>query len=117
MPVVNPQLGKFPYVGLIDGYQPTTKKPNYHKDVAFDKYEFFDGSKIISVEGRLTTIEAKGQGASAFEVFKTYESLVKNLGGVTIYQGDLEMIRKRKFKFTDGRQRDPVFRKDQVGST
>jgi hypothetical protein len=58
-PVANPQLGKFPYVGLIEGYQRVGGRT---KDVAFDRYEFFDGVKIISVEGRLTTIEATGPG-------------------------------------------------------
>src|SRR5262245_35000373 len=72
-PVVNPQLGKFPYVGLIEGHQPTTKMPNYSRDAAFDRYEFFDGAKIIPIEGRLMTIQAEGRGSSAFEVFKTYE--------------------------------------------
>ena len=115
VPLVTPQLGKFPYLGLIEGYQPTTKKPNYNKEAAFDKYEFFDSFKIIPVEGRLVTIEAKGEGTSAFEIFKTYESLVTNLGGVKVYEGNLHPIWKRKIKFADARQRDPVFRQDQVG--
>jgi OOP family OmpA-OmpF porin len=114
VPVVNPQLGKFPYVGLIEGYQPTTRKPNQSTEVAFDRYEFFDGATIIPVEGRLTTIEARGQGASAFEVFKTYESLISGLGGVKVYAGDLRPIWKRELKFADKRHRH-AFREDQVG--
>ena len=115
VPVVNPQLGKFPYVGLIDGYQPTRRKPNQSNDAAFDKYEFFDGTSILPVEGRLTTIEAEGQGSSPFEAFKTYESLITGLGGVKVYEGDLHPLWKRKLKFVDGRHRQPVFRADQVG--
>jgi OOP family OmpA-OmpF porin len=45
--------------------------------VAFDRYEFFDGTKIIPVEGRLTTIEAVGHGASAYEVFKFDKADIK----------------------------------------
>ena len=63
VPVVSPELGKFPYVGLIEGYRPSDSTSN--KDVAFDRYEFFDGAKIIPVEGRLKTIGALGTGASA----------------------------------------------------
>jgi hypothetical protein len=51
VPVVNPQLGRFPYFGLIDGYSHMTR--DGAKDVDFDRYEFFDGAKIVSVEGRL----------------------------------------------------------------
>jgi hypothetical protein len=43
------------------------------------------------VQGRLTTIQTEGQGASAFEVFETYESLMTGLGGVKVYEGDLEV--------------------------
>src|SRR5215217_5954233 len=42
VPVVDPPLGQFPYVSLIEGYQPNRSDDN--KDVAFDRYEFFDGA-------------------------------------------------------------------------
>ncbi|MGI8735028.1 MAG: hypothetical protein ACR2LM_17205, partial [Pyrinomonadaceae bacterium] len=67
VPLVNPQLGKFPYFGLIEGYRRSGRGGD--KDVDFDRYEFFDGTKIIQIEGRLTTMEAEGHGASAFQVF------------------------------------------------
>ena len=85
VPVVNPQLGKFPYFGLIDGYSQMTRGS---KDVDFDRYEFFDGTKIVSVEGRLATLVAEGYRASAFQVLKTYESLVVGLGGGNALAGE-----------------------------
>jgi outer membrane protein OmpA-like peptidoglycan-associated protein len=105
-------LGKFPYVGLIEGYQRVGGKS---KDVAFDRYEFFDGAKIISVEGRLTTVEAKGQGASAYQVLKTYEALVTGLGGVKVYAGKGERMSVLRLEFSDMRHRHPVFHEDQMG--
>jgi len=113
VPVANPQLGKFPYVGLIEGYQRGGGK---NKDVAFDRYEFFDGAKIIPVEGRLTTIEATGQGASAYQVFKTYEALVADLGGVKVYAGKAERMNALRLAFNDMRHRSPVYDDDQMGS-
>jgi outer membrane protein OmpA-like peptidoglycan-associated protein len=112
-PVANPQLGKFPYVGLIEGFQ---RHSGRSKDVAFDRYEFFDGAKIIPVEGRLTTIEATGQGASAYQVLKTYESLVTGLGGVKVYAGKAERMNSLKLQFSDMRHRSPVYDDDQMGS-
>jgi outer membrane protein OmpA-like peptidoglycan-associated protein len=89
--------------------------PNYNKEVAFDRYEFFDGVKLIPVEGRLTTIQAEGRGASAFEVLKTYESLITGLGGVKVYEGDLRLIVNHKLEFSDERHRDAVFDEDRIG--
>ena len=112
-PVVSPQLGAFPYFGLIDGYTPEGSR--FAQDVAFDKYEFFDGTKIIPVEGRLRTIAAEGAGASAHEVFKTYESMVKGLGGVTVYEGaDPKHLKPRGPPYGDRRHRHG-FTADRAG--
>ncbi|MEO8194773.1 MAG: OmpA family protein [Gemmatimonadales bacterium] len=111
--VANPSLGTFPYVGLIDGYQPS--KTGESKDVAFDKYEFFDGSKINTIEGHLTTIEAEGQGASAYQAFKTYETLITGLGGVKVFEGTAEKMDAVGAKFSEPRHRDPVYSGDQMG--
>jgi OOP family OmpA-OmpF porin len=113
VPVANPSLGKFPYVGLIEGYQ--QKRSDENKDVAFDRYEFFDGTKLISVEGRLKTIVAEGRGASAFQVLKTYESLITSLGGVRVFEGKGEQMRRFGLEFGEMRHRHPVFRDDQMG--
>lgn len=113
VPIVNPQLGKFPYFGLIEGYRRSGLSDD--RDVDFDRYEFFDGTKIIQVEGRLTTIDAEGHGASAFQVFKTYESLVTNLGGVKVFEGKGEDMSDLKLEFSDLRHRYPGYNTDQIG--
>ncbi len=113
VPVVNPTLGKFPYVSLIEGYQPNRSDDN--KDAAFDRYEFFDGTKLIPVEGRLRTIAAEGRGASAFQVFKTYESLITGLGGVRVFEGTAKPMKDLGVNFSEMRHRHPVFGGDQMG--
>lgn len=119
LPVVNPQLGAFPYFSLIEGYRRAGPKsvgmPVANKDVAFDRYEFFDGTKIIPVEGRLTTIEAEGEGASAFQVLKTYESLVTGLGGVKVFEGTPVTMKELDLEFSEERHRDPFWDEDQMG--
>lgn len=113
VPVVNPQLGKFPYFSLIEGYRPSGLSDD--RDVAFDRYEFFDGAKIVPVEGRLTTIDAEGRGASAFQVFKTYESLVTGLGGVKVFEGTADDMDDVNLEFRDLRHRYPGYDTDQIG--
>jgi outer membrane protein OmpA-like peptidoglycan-associated protein len=109
-PIVTPQLGKFPYVTLIDGY-----KRGPGKNAAFDKYEMFDGSKIFAVEGRLSTIEAEGKGATPHEVLQTYQSLASDLGGVTVFQGKGEAMLDASLEFSDARHRHPLYATDQMG--
>jgi len=111
--VVSPQLGEFPYVGLIEGYKPA--KSELSKDVPFDRYEFFDGTKIIPVEGRLSTVVAEGTGAAAHEILKTYESLVTGLGGVKVYEGvDPRQMKPRGAPYGDRRHRKG-FNADRAG--
>ncbi len=113
VPVVNPQLGKFPYFGLIEGYRRSEHGRN--RDVDFDRYEFFDGTKILPIEGRLATIAADGNKASAFQVFKIYDSLVTGLGGVKVFEGKAEEMDAHKLEFSDVRHRYPVYASDQMG--
>jgi OmpA-OmpF porin, OOP family len=104
VPVVNAPPGAFPYVGLIDGYIP--KKSNFSKEAPFDKYEFFDGTRINTVEGKLVTIVAEGKGAAAHEIFETYESLITGLGGVKVYEGATPRhLKPRTPDYTDKRHR------------
>jgi len=118
--VVSPSLGAFPYFSLIDGYRPATYKTrigseNGNKSVSFDRYEFFDGTKIIPVEGRLATIEAEGEGASALEVLRTYESLVTGLGGVKVFEGTAVKMEQLRLAFAEVRHREPSWDEDQMG--
>lgn len=114
VPVVTPKLGAFPYFTLLDGYHKGTIKDqevrseeakDLMKEVAFDRYEFFDGTKIIPVDGRLATIKAVGSGASFFQVEKTYEKLMHDLGGVTVWEGNMQQFKDAKLTFDERRQR------------
>jgi len=118
LPVVTPDLGEFPYFSLIEGYSRSERKGmdlERGKDAAFDRYEFFDGAKIIPVEGRLSTIEAEGKGAAPFEVLKTYERLVTGSGGVKVFEGQMADMKARGLKFGELRHRYPVSNNDRMG--
>lgn len=107
VPVVKSRLGTFPYFSLIEGY-----KVNWNQDVPFDRYEFFDGTKPITVEGRLNRISATGTGASTYEILKTYESLVKGLGGVRVWEGEAYPAVRH---FSEKRHRDYAQSGDRMG--
>ncbi|HEX8326760.1 MAG TPA: OmpA family protein [Hymenobacter sp.] len=111
-PIVTPTLGAFPYFSLLDGYvkmdektAPGNSAREYNKEVNFDRYEFFDGAKIIPVEGKLLTVSALGKAASFFQAQKTYEKLVHDLGGVTVFEGSGEKMKDLKLKYEDPRHR------------
>jgi outer membrane protein OmpA-like peptidoglycan-associated protein len=113
-PVVTPTLGAWPYFTLLDNYHKGSIKDrevrseevkDLMKDAAFDRYEFFDGVKIIPVEGRLVTIKAVGSGASFFQVQKTYEKLIHDWGGVTVWEGNMQKFKDSKLEFDERRHR------------
>ncbi len=116
--------GAWPYFSLIDGYQPMTIKTSpgdssrdFVRDVSYDRYEFFDGKKMIPVEGRLSTARALGKGASIFQVEKTYEKLVHDLGGVTVWEGTGQQVLDAKLKFADQRHRGLYMLEHETGGT
>ena len=119
-----PALGQFPYFSLIDGYQPMTREtargdPHFRgnvREAEFDRFEFFDGYKMVPVEGRLQTIYAAGEGASFLEVQKTYEKMIKGLGGVTVFEGTGKDIRERNLSYGDVRHREKIpIEHDKIG--
>ena len=123
-PVGTAPTGAWPYFSLMDGYQPLSlkNKPGdasraLLRDVSYDRYEFFDGKKLIPVEGRLYTVRALGSGASIFQVQKTYEKLIHDLGGVTVWEGSGKEIGDAKLKFADVRYRGLYMLEHETGGT
>jgi len=122
-PIVEPKLGAWPYFGIMDGYEkfkpeimPTSDGAKFLEDVPYDRWEFFDGIKLIPVEGRTTITGGKGSTASFFQVMKTYEKLVHDLGGVTVYEGSGKPLQDLKLMFQDKRFRaNYVYEEDQMG--
>ncbi|PXA99259.1 hypothetical protein DMC47_04300 [Nostoc sp. 3335mG] len=122
-PVVDAKLGAWPYFGIVDGYEkfrpeimPTSDGARFLEDVPYDRWEFFDGHKLIPVEGRTIITGGKGSSASFFQVQKTYEKLVHDLGGVTVYEGSGKPLKDNRLMFQDKRFRaNYVYEEDQMG--
>ncbi|MDO7841850.1 OmpA family protein [Sphingomonas immobilis] len=122
-PLANPTLGAWPYFGMMEGYERFDEKniasseaKKYLEDVPYDHWQFFDGTKLITVEGRTMTTGGKGTTASFFQIQKTYEKLVHDLGGVTVYEGTGKPMKDDKIMFSDRRYRaNYVYEEDQMG--
>lgn len=116
-------LGAFPYFGLIDGYTAMTKE-NFQgdsrmedvRDSKFDRFEFFDGVKMIPVEGQLSTRYARGAGSSWFEMMSTYKKFITDLGGVTVWEGSGKDVADKKLSFADKRHRGRHNLADEKGA-
>ncbi len=111
-PVGRAPSEKWPYFGLQEGYAratvenvPSSDTRRWVKDVPFDQYAFFDGVKFVPVQGRLFTTLAVGKGAAFFGIQKTYEKLIHDLGGVTVFEGTGQVIADKKLKDPDPRFR------------
>lgn len=116
--------GKWPYFSLIDGYQamsarnrPGESSLQFIRDVAFDRYEVFDGTRLIPVDGQTYTVRALGNGASFHQVRKTYERLVQGLGGVTVWEGSGKQLVDAGLRFSDSRQRGLYMLDKESGGT
>ncbi|MCW1431809.1 OmpA family protein [Novosphingobium sp. JCM 18896] len=115
--------GAWPYFSLMDGYTRMTPEnsPSYEskkwlEDVKYERFEFFDGKKLIPVEGRAYVTRGLGTAASWFQIQKTYEALVKGLGGVTVFEGSGEVMENLKLKFADQRYRgEHLLQYDKMG--
>jgi OmpA-OmpF porin, OOP family len=111
-PLATGTLGAWPYFGLIAGYTKMTPEnsPSYEgkkwlESVDYERFQFFDGTKLIPVEGRAYVTRAMGTAQSFFGVEKSYEKLVHDLGGVTVFEGTGQPMDDRKLKFADNRYR------------
>lgn len=115
--------GAFPYFGLIQGYtamtpenSPSSASKAWLENVPYERFEFFDGAKLIPVEGRATVSRGLGKAQSFFGVQKNYEKLIHDLGGVTVYEGTGEAMDQLKLKFADSRYRgEHILSSDKMG--
>jgi len=72
-----------------------SRMPNYYisesQDKEFDAYQFFDGNKLISIEGekyRNAYYPKDGaQKASELQIRRNYTNALKSMGGTLIYEG------------------------------
>lgn len=123
-PLGTAPTGAWPYFSLMEGYEalsvknrPGDSSRELQHDVAYDRYEFFDGKKFIPVEGRLYTVKAIGKGTSIFQAQKTYQRLIHGLGGVTVWEGAGNEVADGGLKFGDSRHRNPGMAKYEKGGT
>jgi OmpA-OmpF porin, OOP family len=123
VPASSATLGAWPYVGALEGYEKLTVKNRpgdsareLMRDVGFDRYEFFDGQKLVAIEGRRMSAKFIGKGASFFQVKKNYETVLKGLGGVTVFEGKGDKLEAAKTKFESGTHRGiNLLRYDEMG--
>jgi outer membrane protein OmpA-like peptidoglycan-associated protein len=61
------------------------------EDIEFDSYNFFNGSKCITVEGRkfkrTYMINDDAQKSSVIQIIRNYTNAIKSMGGTVIYNG------------------------------
>ena len=85
VPVSNANLGEFPYLAPLPGYQVSTSNS---ESFDFERSYIFDGTTIIAVEGkvarRLLEPAAGAKKASDLMIQRNYEALFQQLGAVKV---------------------------------
>jgi len=72
--------------------------PNYNisegDDKEFDSYDFYDGKKIVPVEGRLCkrhyNLKEDATSASLLQIRRNYANAIRNAGGKVLFDGRIE---------------------------
>lgn len=108
-------LGKFPYFAPIPGYSmtpPAAAMTDYipallrdNREARYDRYEFFDGRRLVPVEGRLSTRFFAGTEAAWVEMKGSYRAIIEKLGGVTVWDGEGKQMSNLHLEFADKRHR------------
>ncbi|GAB3240817.1 hypothetical protein GCM10027346_35520 [Hymenobacter seoulensis] len=99
VPVSNVTLGAFPYLTSLQGYR--TRYDSDSTGFDFDRVYIYDGKNIVPVEGKVVfrqfrPVDSK-KAASELMILRNYENLVKNLGGVKVYSGEIDKDVLKKF--------------------
>jgi OOP family OmpA-OmpF porin len=83
-------LPDFPYLSHMSNYNLTNSD-----DREFDEFSFFDGKKMVSVEGRLFrktyALKPGAMMASELQITRNYANAVKAKGGQVLYDGKSEV--------------------------
>lgn len=91
VPVSTANLGSFPYLSKLPGYQIGYASDSVAFD--FDRSYVYDGKALVPVEGRVLRClyRAKDDKKKASELMirRNYENLIKELGGVRVSSGEL----------------------------
>ena len=91
VPISTANLGGFPYLSKLPGYKINT--PDDSVAFEFDRTYVYDGKSIIPVEGRVLRREYvpinSEKKTSPLMMSRNYANLVKTLGGVPVFSGEL----------------------------
>jgi outer membrane protein OmpA-like peptidoglycan-associated protein len=68
------------------------------EDKEFDAYQFCDGKKLVTVEGKLWKreygLKNDGKEASGLQIIRNYSNAIKNMGGTILIEGTKDVTEK-----------------------
>lgn len=91
VPVSTANVGSFPYLGKLPGYH--LNVPSDSVDYEFDRLYVYDGQQMLPVEGhvlRRAYVAANDQKqTSELMMERNYDNLIKSMGGVKVWSGEI----------------------------
>ncbi|AMR27198.1 hypothetical protein A0257_08870 [Hymenobacter psoromatis] len=98
VPVSAANMGSFPYLSKLPGYH--LNVPSDSVDYEFDRLYVYDGKQMLPVEGhvlRRAYVAVNDQKeTSELMMERNYDNLIKSLGGVKVWSGDIPSEAKDK---------------------
>ena len=91
VPVSTVNMGSFPYLAKLPGYH--LNVPSDSTDYEFDRLYVYDGKQMLPVEGHVLRRQYvsinQQKETSELMMERNYENLVKSLGGVKVWAGQI----------------------------
>ncbi|WP_223648668.1 hypothetical protein [Hymenobacter psoromatis] len=91
VPVSTANMGSFPYLAKLPGYH--LNVPSDSTDYEFDRLYVYDGKQMLPVEGHVLRRQYvsinQQKETSELMMERNYENLVKTLGGVKVWSGEI----------------------------
>jgi len=72
------------------------------KTIEFDAYKFFDGKKLVTVEGKVNIVnyapkDPANPKASELQIHRNYVNAIKKIGGKILWQGKTELYEDNRY--------------------
>ena len=70
--------------------------------IEFDAYKFFDGKKLVTVEGKVNIVnyapkDPANPKTSELQIHRNYVNAIKNIGGKILWQGKTELYEDNRY--------------------
>lgn len=117
LPMVNTDIGSFPYISVPEGFiirgdKRKGEEKGYTTFHDFSKLIMYTGESFFDAEGKLAILEVdesnKNEGFNQYKFDKSVDSYLESIGAVLIFKGQIPNAKLKELKETDSTMSDHI---------